>query len=233
MRLPTNVTAPSKNLMNGLARVQAMKATATANQVNGSSPVSSGAQKSLSDILNNVNAITAPAKISKKAGGEVKVAQAPQDEFSWDRVGDYTPGQVENPHRGLTPQQIARASTDSAMQHAPELRKLSYFNKTLGTRTARDNVIEQLKEAFPGEQSALDELRQDIHAPGNSDQAQSMRVIKKYTSMMSPEAAHATRAAFRRADVRDAIWPPSTKAKTNGKAKETKAKEEGPAHPAT
>lgn len=177
----------------------------------------------MADILNRVNAITAPAKISKKAGGEVKVEHAPQsDEFSWDRVGDYTPGQAENPFRGKTPQEIARISAD-AMQGLPELRRLSYYNNTLGTRIARDNVIEQMKQSFPGEQSILDELRHDIHAPGNSDQAQSMRVIKKYTSLMSPEAAQATRAAFRRADVRDAIWPPA-KAKTNGKSK--KAKEE-------
>lgn len=190
------------------------------------------APTTMNGVMNTVNAITAPAKISKKAGGEVKVeapTQQASPEFDWNRVGGYDPSAIENPFAGKTPQEIARISAD-AMQGLPQLNKLSYYNRTLGTRTARDNVISELKQSFPGEQSIFDELRDGLHAPGNSDQAQSMRVIKHYTSLMSADAGTATRAAFRRADVRDAIWPPA-KAKTSGKSK--KAKEEGPSNSAT
>lgn len=190
------------------------------------------APTTMNGVMNTVNAITAPAKISKKAGGEVKVeapTQQASPEFDWNRVGGYDPSAIENPFIGKTPQEIARISAD-AMPGLPALNRMSYYNRTLGTRTARDNVISELKQSFPGEQSIFDKLREDLHAPGNSDQTQSMRVIKHYTGLMSADAGTATRAAFRRADVRDAIWPP-TKAKTSGKSK--KAKEEGTSNSAT
>lgn len=217
MRLPTDITAPAENLMKGLAAAQNMRAANTPPITANGAANGAPAPKTMADVLNSVNAISTPTKISKKAGGAVKTNQAPQAPQAdpWANVGSYSPEGIDNPHAGKTPAQIARATADAMPSTMPALNRMSYYNRTLGTRTARDNAVASLAQQHPADQAILAQLREDLHAPGNSDQIHSRQVIKHYAGLMSHEAGAATRALFDRADTKDAIWPPSDKRTTS------------------
>lgn len=154
----------------------------------------------------------AALKITKKPGGAVKVTPAAPAADPWDSVGAYTPP-AENPFAGKSVNDITKMTmADDRYKGLPPLAKLAVQNSINGTRTARDASIAGLKQQLPNEQVTLDQLREALHAPGNSNVDASMRAVKHHAGLMSPDAGKVVRDHFARADVRDAIWP--TKARS-------------------
>lgn len=137
-------------------------------------------------------------------------------------VGDYTPvPEASMAFRGMTPQQIAQASM-SSYEGLPPLSRQALFNSIVGTRTARNNAIGTLAAQHPADAGVLKQLLDQLHQPGHSSKDTSMRAVKHYAGLMSPEGAQATRDLFSRQDVQDTIWP-TRKRKTNAKKAESAA----------
>ena len=121
--------------------------------------------------------------------------------------------------QGKTPNEIAKFSADALPKEVPMINRLAYQNHVVATRTARNNAIAELAKQHPDATPVLQQLLDQLHAPGNSDQTFSRRAIKHYAGLMSADAGTATREHFDRADVKDAIWPPKKRtSKKNGKA---------------
>ncbi|MGY3589369.1 hypothetical protein [Bradyrhizobium sp. USDA 4350] len=214
LRLPTDITAPARNLMNGLSTAQARNPT-------GVMPI----------VPPKVAATALKTKITKTEGQaqpEVKTeapaaAPAAASRFApWDQIGEYTPiPEAAMRFKGKAPNQIAQMIAGDYAD-LPQLRKQSLINNVVATHTARDNAIAALMKEMPHRADILQMLNDQLHEPGNADPNFSRRAIKHHAGLLSADEGAKVRAHYDKPEVKDAIWPPKSKRKKSTKKDEIK-----------
>ncbi|MGM5019202.1 hypothetical protein [Tardiphaga sp. 367_B4_N1_1] len=204
LRLPTDVTAPAKNLMKGISLVQAMKAKATA----------------------------APTvKITKSDSGPIQVTDpSTRSEPAAAPTQFYRPlGPEEMTFGGkaleMSPSQIGKYLADKRMADKPEDVRQRYANSVTDTHAERRAIVQDTIAKHPQDVLTLTELLHQLHERGTAEQAKS--AVQHYAKQVSPDTAASLLTGFNDEAVKR-IWATSAQKKAaKRKAKKNEKQAEG------
>ncbi|WP_368508086.1 hypothetical protein [Bradyrhizobium lupini] len=192
LRLPTDVTAPAKNLMKGLALAQSLRQPAKITKAAGG-PVQ---VKDPSPQAAPTAEAAAPTQFYRPLGPEEMTfgGKAPE----------------------MTPAQIGRMLAEKRMADKPEDVKQRYANSVADTHTERRAIVQDVIARHPDDVLPLMELLAQLHERGTAEHGKA--AVQHYAKQVSPAAAADLLSGFNDEAVKR-IWPTKAEKRAKRKAK--------------